>query len=67
MNERLTDSFIVSYDQLPDKDSAVLIVGKRNGASFTIINAFQDEEATELYKKLTTIKKKEETTDGTTE
>lgn len=54
----LTDSIIVSYDRNPSKDISVLVVGRKEpNASVTIINAFQGEEADELYKKLTTIKK----------
>lgn len=55
----LTDSIIVSYDRNPGKDISVLVVGRKNpNMSVTIINAFQGEEADELFKKLTTISKK---------
>ena len=53
-----TDSIIVSYDYNFSKDIAVLVVGRKNpNTSVTIINAFQGDEAKELYQKLVTIKK----------
>lgn len=52
-----TDTILVSYDFTHGKDESVLIVGtKRPNQSVEIINAFQGEEAEELYKKLTTKK-----------
>lgn len=43
------------------KDSKVLIVGqKKPNERVEIINAFEGKEAEELYKKLTTVKKKGE-------
>lgn len=55
----ITDTVLVSYDYNAGKDNAVLIVGrKRPNQSVEIINAFQGEEAKELYKKLITKKEK---------
>ena len=52
-----TDAIVVSYDYREDKDNAVLIVGrKRLNESMEIINAFDGEEAKELYAKLTGLK-----------
>ena len=52
-------SLLVGYDDTHGKDSAVLIIGKKlPRGTLDIINAFQGEEATELYKKLTTKKEK---------
>ena len=47
-------SVIVGFDYRPEKDNAVLIVGKpgRN-KTVDIINAFQGDEAKELWEKLT--------------
>ena len=48
----MVKTLLVSYDS----DNAVLIVGSKNKkrqALVDIVNAFQDEEAHELYKKLT--------------
>lgn len=55
---RVTDSILVSVDfdvsGRPDVDTAVLVVGKKKkGDGIYILNAFQGEEAMELYKKLT--------------
>lgn len=53
MEKKGFDTLLVSYDNFSN-DKPLLIVG-RKGARGTvqIINAFQDEEAEELYKKLT--------------
>lgn len=53
---RVTDSILVSVDfDLPEgPDTAVLIVGKKKkGEAVDILNAFQGEEAIELWNKLT--------------
>lgn len=47
-------SAIVSWSFSEDDDVYVLLVGKQErGKSAEIINAFQGEEAVELFKKLT--------------
>lgn len=52
-------SVIVSYDN-QSNDVPILIVGKKRlNQSVEIINAFQGDEAVELYKRLTTVKKSE--------
>lgn len=57
-------SVIVSYDDTNGKDHSILIVGrKRMNQSVEVINAFQGQEAEELYKKLTTPRRKSD--DGT--
>ena len=54
---RTTDTILIGYDNSPDDLNTVLIVGrKRPNESVEIINAFQGEEAEELYKRLTTKK-----------
>lgn len=53
---RVTDSILVSvdFDLKNGPDTAVLIVGKKKkGEAIDILNAFQGEEAMELYRKLT--------------
>ena len=56
----ITDTLLVSIDLSTSEDNAVLIVGrKRPNQSVEIINAFQDKDAIELYKLLTTVKKGE--------
>ena len=50
--------FLVGVDISGD-DNAVIIVGeKTSGVDVKVINAFQGEEALELYKKLITMKEK---------
>ena len=57
----ITDTLLVSIDLVPiNSDNSILIVGrKRPNQSVEIINAFQGEDAIELYKLLTTVKKGE--------
>ena len=56
MMDNITDSIIIGYDQ-SESDNTVLIVGrKRLNQSVDIINAFQGEEAKELYERLITKK-----------
>lgn len=51
----LIDSLIIGYDFTNGKDKEILIVGrKRMNQSVEIINAFQGEEAKEIYNRLTT-------------
>lgn len=52
-----TDALIIGYDHNPEKDNTILIVGRKGaGLAVDIINAFEGEEAEELYKKLVTKK-----------
>ena len=51
--KHLTDAVICSIDF--EEDNGVLIVGRQNRkGGIDIINAFQGEEAMDLYTKLTT-------------
>jgi hypothetical protein len=60
MFNNLEDTLLVSFCGVHDQDHPVLVVGrKRPNQTVEIINAFQDEEAEELYKKLVTLVKKE--------
>ena len=53
MNKKEIDTLLVSYDNVFN-DKPVLIVGRKGKRGVPqIINAFQDEEAEKLYKKLT--------------
>lgn len=52
---KINDAVIVSVSISPATKTGVLIVGrKRPNGSTEIVNAFQGEEAVELYTKLTT-------------
>ncbi len=53
----INESFIVSVD-FSKEDTGVLIVGKQKKGKVDIVNAFQGEEAWDLFNKLTTIKEK---------
>ena len=51
---RTTSSIIVSYDTSENGDETILLVGKKNpNETIKIINAFQGEEARDLWQKLT--------------
>lgn len=52
-------SVIVSWDFSNGRDASILLVGKQLNGRVDIVNAFQGEEAVELYKRLTTVKRKE--------
>jgi hypothetical protein len=57
-NMSTAGSVIVAFDH-KDGDKAILLVGKKNPKQdVAIINAFQGEEAIELWKKLTTKEEK---------
>lgn len=50
-----TTSLIIGYDISHTSDNKVLVVGKRGpSGSVEIVNAFQGDEAEELYNKLIT-------------
>lgn len=54
---KTTDALIIGYDFSHGKDNTVLVIGrKRPNETVEIINAFQGEEAEELYEKLVTKK-----------
>lgn len=53
MDKKGIDVLLVGYDNVTN-DKPVLLVGRKGASGLVqIINAFQDEEAEELYKKLT--------------
>lgn len=56
MEKKGHDVLLLSYDDVSN-DKPILIVGRevleKTRTSVQIINAFQDDEAEELYKKLT--------------
>lgn len=57
--ELLSDTILVSIHKSEGAEKAVLVIGRKTKSNpVDIINAFQGEEAEELYKKLVT--KKEE-------
>ncbi len=53
----LKDSLLISIDILSGEDKALLIVGKKKpNKPVEIINAFEGEDAIQLYKRLITKK-----------
>lgn len=50
---------IVSWDFSNGKDHDILLVGKREHGTVEIINAFQGQEARDIYHKLITRKEKQ--------
>lgn len=53
MEKKGIDTLLVGYDNVTN-DKPVLLIGRKGARGLVqIINAFQDEEAEELYKKLT--------------
>lgn len=53
----MVDSLIISIDTTNGRDNTVLIVGRKTfGHQVEIVNAFQGNEALELYSRLTTVK-----------
>lgn len=61
MMEKIVESLIIGFNSSAGKDGSVLIVGrKKPREAVDIINAFEGEEALELYKKLVTPKAKNE-------
>lgn len=56
---KVADTLLVSVDFTNGVDTGVLIVGRKYpNDAVQIVNAFQGEEALELYKKLITKEKK---------
>lgn len=55
---KTSGSVIVSWDFSHGMDTDVLIVGEQKNGRIDIINAFQGEEARDLYMRLTTKKGK---------
>lgn len=63
--EKVNDTFIVSFSfSDPEAKKGVAVIGKRVKGVATIVNAFEGEEAWDLYQKLIT--KKEASKDDNT-
>ena len=55
LENHTTTSLIIGYDISHTSDNKVLVIGKRGlSGSVEIVNAFQGDEAEELYNKLIT-------------
>lgn len=58
-NLKVNECLLVSVDFTKGIDSGVLIVGRQKNGKVDIVNAFQGQEAADIYQKLITINKKE--------
>lgn len=55
--DKISEAVIVSIDYNESDGTGVLIVGRKKGEGpIEIINAFQGQEALDIYKKLVTVK-----------
>ena len=54
-----TDVLLVSFDLTHGPDNRLCIVGRKDGEMLTIVNAFEGEKAEDIFRLLTTIRKKE--------
>ena len=59
MMNKTSGACVVSWDFSGGQDHGVLIVGQKEKGVLTVINSFADEEAYDIYKKLTTVKDKD--------
>lgn len=50
----------MSFDMTHGKDNEICIVGKKDGKTVTIVNAFEGQDAIDIFKTLTTVKNKKE-------
>lgn len=55
-----SDVLLVCFDMTHGKDYELCIVGKKDGETITIVNAFEGQKAVDIFKLLTTVKKKME-------
>jgi len=55
-----TEVLMVSFDLTHGSDNRLCIVGKKDGKAITIVNAFQGQQAEDIFKLLTTVKRKAE-------
>ena len=58
-NLKVNECLLVSVDFMQGEDTGVLIVGRQKNGKVDVINAFQGQEAIDIYKKLITVNKKE--------
>ncbi len=57
-NLRANECLLVSVDFTNGEDVGILIVGRQKKGKVNIVNAFQGQEAIDIYKKLITVKNK---------
>ena len=49
-------AYIVSWDYSHGTDKGILLVGSQQNGKMDIVNAFQGQEAFDIYEKLSTLK-----------
>lgn len=54
--DKTNGCFVVSWDFNHGEDKDLVIVGERANGKLNIINAFQGQEARDIYNKLSTVK-----------
>lgn len=57
---KVNESLLVGVDFANGEDVGVLLVGRQENGVVKIINAFQGQEAIDIYKKLIDVEKKED-------
>lgn len=55
-----TEVLMVSFDLTHGPDNRLCIVGKKDGKTVTIVNAFKGDDAEKIFKLLTTVEKRKE-------
>lgn len=58
-NTKVNECLLVSVEFKQGENAGVLIVGRQKNGKVDIVNAFQGQEAIDIYKKLITVNKKE--------
>jgi len=56
---KVNETLLVGVDFTNGEDVGVLLVGRRENGTVKIINAFQGQEAIDIYRKLIDVDKKE--------
>ncbi len=51
-----SEVLLVSFDFTHGKDYNLCIVGKKDGKTITVVNAFQGQKAVDIFNLLTTVK-----------
>lgn len=56
---KVNECLLVSVDFTKGEDVGILLVGRQKNGKIDIVNAFQGQEAVNIYRKLIAIKNKE--------
>ena len=56
--DKTNGCFVVSWDFNHGEDKDLVIVGKHENGTLKVVNAFQGQEARDIYEKLSTVKEK---------